>query len=876
MDGALIRVLERVKSAVLREQTSPRTHQLRFLRWAILREQHVVLGVRGGANFMEMGTGKTLSMILLICVTRCLRRFDYLSPADWPALHAITRGLFPTTTTTTAATTTTTTKTTPATLVVGSQAVIDVWHTELERFAKVRRSGTSNSTPAEGLLIRTIRSTDTRILDDLQHSDVAPDIVFITSNLLESIHRTGPRHPLHGVLNVGWHRIIAEEVHTFTASSSGVLDALLATRAWTRWCLTGTPVGNDARQFLRAFCTLGVDTTVFLDTSRRESFDSIPLQRAAAICADLCSHLAFWRRRGSPGDFQSAQEANPAALMNLLIGLYPTVAKQDPCREYIREMVRSPPDWATLAAHVSARVSSSASANPRLVQDLLDSGAIYPTTTTTTPDLPLLVAITRMRLAWLSDLWGAGLNTAFAHWNHATPSPTAPTSSTQAITIHVVSYRVERDPLAAEVSDDIEWHLCTAINHVALAPPSAEDHQSAAAIGFSLSATMKAAALHPDLALYSRGKYDILDIIRRSPDLAEHYDVLARYRARHGLVHIRKEQSEGDGDHGAKNNKKKQKKAAEQQQQQSPARALHVLGSILRDPRIKDRARALDNITRKEKRESQAAPRFDSAADHARRDRFLVFEQSYTRCISRRMRLFEQYLTTCVASDEKVVVFDSSAEALRVYEAFTREVLRIPTLLVTADTASRDERGSLFARFQNEDGPDSPRILFVTLALGSVAFNMTRASHVVFLYSEFDPGKLGQACARITRPGQTRVPRFILLTADGFAGSNDMSRVSLMQLKGRASSAITGNSAFAVQFVPVESVDRLSPSSSSNSGTAAPRGPAWNVSPVHMRERHAEIQSQLSQVAVAPMTRPHTDDEGPINVPGIGYIYMTM
>ncbi|KAI9674527.1 MAG: hypothetical protein M1817_001865 [Caeruleum heppii] len=190
-------------------------------------------GLRGGILAEEMGLGKTVEMIALICIHRKQRRSKTGNQTHEQS---------------------TTTISSPSTLIITPPSIINQWATELEAHAP-----SLTVTRYTGLKSELGKLNDTEIVRHL----MASDVVLTTYNVIaDEIHYTGQRPDRHmrhpkrflprqcPLIKISWWRICLDEAQMI---ESGVSNASTVARLIPRenaWAITGTPVRKDVRDLL--------------------------------------------------------------------------------------------------------------------------------------------------------------------------------------------------------------------------------------------------------------------------------------------------------------------------------------------------------------------------------------------------------------------------------------------------------------------------------------------------------------------------------------------------------------------------------------------------------------------------------------------------
>lgn len=131
-------------------------------------------------------------------------------------------------------------------------------------------------------------------------------------------------------------------------------------------------------------------------------------------------------------------------------------------------------------------------------------------------------------------------------------------------------------------------------------------------------------------------------------------------------------------------------------------------------------------------------------------------------CASKNLHIID-YLENEMPADDKAIVFSNSIKAL---EALGRDLARrgrgIESLLVSGRTPKTNAASlEAFAR------PDGPRVLLLSLKLGSMGLNITAANHILFLHGWWNPAPNSHAEDRANRIGQTKPVHVVHFVMNG-------------------------------------------------------------------------------------------------------------
>ncbi len=242
-------------------EVAPRPEQAQFLRWAILREHLPLHGVRGGANLMQMGFGKTLSMLLLVVLDKIFTHPHAVPSEARAALRPYADCILRDNDDRAPAAT--------ATLVVCPPTLFRVWTTEIDK--RFRRSA---------LRYTVIHAKDspgdagpraTRALLDPRGALDAPDVVIISYALHDQLcGRLGASDASEDaedaaavvkgpdwrmdLRRVRWRRVVFDEAHTHARASARRRSEIAAS---IKWIVTGTPLTNSEVDTDRCFQLVG-------------------------------------------------------------------------------------------------------------------------------------------------------------------------------------------------------------------------------------------------------------------------------------------------------------------------------------------------------------------------------------------------------------------------------------------------------------------------------------------------------------------------------------------------------------------------------------------------------------------------------------------
>jgi len=120
-------------------------------------------------------------------------------------------------------------------------------------------------------------------------------------------------------------------------------------------------------------------------------------------------------------------------------------------------------------------------------------------------------------------------------------------------------------------------------------------------------------------------------------------------------------------------------------------------------------------------------------------------------CATKNLHVID-YVEREMAPDECVIVFATSVKALEALGRDLRERRGIESVLVSGRTPK--ENADRLRQFAQPSG--GPRVLLMSMKLGAMGLNITRANHVIFLHRWWNPEFEAQAAGRPQRIGQTK------------------------------------------------------------------------------------------------------------------------
>jgi len=132
----------------------------------------------------------------------------------------------------------------------------------------------------------------------------------------------------------------------------------------------------------------------------------------------------------------------------------------------------------------------------------------------------------------------------------------------------------------------------------------------------------------------------------------------------------------------------------------------------------------------------------------------------YEQYRSGKWELFEELVSECLDSDQKIVIYSQYVEMIRIIEKFLQ---RLDVSYVTLTGASR-KRGEIVARFNRD--PDC-RIYVGSLKAGGIGIDLVAASVVIHYDRWWNAAKEDQATDRVHRIGQKRGIQVFKLVTQG-------------------------------------------------------------------------------------------------------------
>jgi SNF2 family DNA or RNA helicase len=132
----------------------------------------------------------------------------------------------------------------------------------------------------------------------------------------------------------------------------------------------------------------------------------------------------------------------------------------------------------------------------------------------------------------------------------------------------------------------------------------------------------------------------------------------------------------------------------------------------------------------------------------------------YEKYRSGKWELFEELVSECLDSDQKIVIYSQYVEMIRIIEKFLQ---RLDVGYVTLTGASR-KRGEIVARFNRD--PDC-RIYVGSLKAGGIGIDLVAASVVIHYDRWWNAAKEDQATDRVHRIGQKRGIQVFKLVTQG-------------------------------------------------------------------------------------------------------------
>jgi hypothetical protein len=595
------------------------------------------------------------------------------------------------------------------------------------------------------------------------------DIVFITPETIASLRNSNSEKPdarRDIIFSTKWRRVIVDEGHQFASATAKTVEGIERIKATYRWVLSGTPMKNDLHGLTAIHRMLGATHPDLTHPSD---------QKRALCCTEL--NAAITMRRPAVSDLQFAQEREPAALA-AHIWMCNCAA---PAVTYLREQAIGPTPIDTEDPDAAFKMfESRLEVAPTEFKQVfsVDYEGVVSGSLDTAAARDYWERLVRIDAAFRAILQ----DTIPTHQGGNVPSVTSPAGKSSAI--HVFTRQLNQPidcdapaPMSPDVA--IEWHLNSLISEFVAAKQHRQGRTSASNGGGSGSTiladlyTQSAAMLHPDLLILGNTGRGVID------------GLLAHFEHATGVVadHVRAVRA------------------------YYAAEAFRAVGMPSSNkPSSKNRGYNRPSPAKRPKHKESK----EEEATGSRAPADSVIDTAYTRCVSTKMRMLSEYVRCAMRREEKLIVFDTSALAIRVFAAYLNKSEGIPSMVITGDTVSDPvERVQMIDAFASA-APEQSKVLFITLALGAESYNnLVAANHCIILTPWLDTTSEDQAFGRVGRTGQTRdtfkvIFEVTLANADAYAvADSDSARLELSRAKSLAAAAILGVPEFARSLVRV-------------------------------------------------------------------------
>lgn len=222
-------------------------HQIPAINWMIERESCDHYGIKGGLNSMEMGLGKTLASLTVV-----MRDYGSDSPPEFPTLIAC-----------------------PLSAIYTWKEQIDTFFGDtcpylIARTDVIGKTRMAKLTTEEFKKYKivicnyeTLRniSSEYGVYEHLFEYDQFDRRVGINSRDKPTPGEMAQQGEI-ALFNTPWHRIIADEGHTFNNPKSAIFYTMMSIWARHKWCLTGTPLRNRTSDLFSQFRFLGFNKVI--------------------------------------------------------------------------------------------------------------------------------------------------------------------------------------------------------------------------------------------------------------------------------------------------------------------------------------------------------------------------------------------------------------------------------------------------------------------------------------------------------------------------------------------------------------------------------------------------------------------------------------
>lgn len=250
----LLRQKKDENGRLLKERYSLFDYQIRTLNWMVDMEKKEK-NLKGGIISLSMGLGKTLTSLCLICN-------DF--PDELP------------------------------TLVICSKSVLNTWKEEIEKFvgtetlpfiifqrdeAKDIQKITFEDLISKRIVITTydslkrINSVNALYIESIIERDISNRNAGVLSSREPELEKAKDKKGIELLYCFPWRRIIADESQTFANSTTTTFFCVMALWGKNKWCLSGTPIRNYAKDLYSQFRFCGLNTITNVKDFNQRIYD---------------------------------------------------------------------------------------------------------------------------------------------------------------------------------------------------------------------------------------------------------------------------------------------------------------------------------------------------------------------------------------------------------------------------------------------------------------------------------------------------------------------------------------------------------------------------------------------------------------------------